>query len=299
VVKAGIALRCNYFNMENCKKVVGLGSHEQETVAHTTAHHHNISPSIFLPPPESYRPTPPGPRPSEMSLTFSEEQRELRRQRHLSRKEVRRPPRGDLGHYLSTALQSEQAPSSSRMLAAAAATTTMTGGAAVGTDAGVTMTATIADALMTQPERPHTTRNSFGVSGGQTAANVGTAASAHRPRTAGYAGNSSSTSSKKKKPPSRAQANDDIAHVTADLGRIRLRAVKDARKTWRAAETFMMPSTRSQLMVVQLLDEEPIPFRSQEIKREDMFDRYRHFKEYDRIREEVKQEKKQKSVTFH
>ena len=214
-----------------------------------------------------------------MSLTsFSEEQRELRRQRHISRKEVRRPPRGDLQHYLTTALQPEQPPTPVLIATVGGAA------AAAGIDAAVTMTAAYADALMMQSEKATSTRQSFG--SGTTAV--------HRPWTAGHAG----SSGKKKKLPPRAHADDDISHVTADLERIRLRAVKDARKTWRAAESLMMPSTRAQVMVVRLLDEEPIAFRSKDIQREDMFDRYRHFQEYDRIREEAKLDAKRKSVSF-
>lgn len=203
--------------------------------------------------------------------TFSEEQRELQRQRRLLRKEIRKVPRGDCQLWLN--VTEKHQPQQQHHLQNNAS------------ENGKTVTS---DLLNSLDAKTSTQQSSLVSEKGQLTD------SAHRPRIATHAAHSIA-SKRKKQREGGANMTDDIAHVTVDLDKIRRKTIKDFAKTWKSTDHLMVPSMRSEI-VVQLMDEEPINFNSKEIDRVDLFDRYRQFEEFDQIREESKKSSSEKKT---
>jgi hypothetical protein len=100
--------------------------------------------------------------------------------------------------------------------------------------------------------------------------------------------------------------HDDLSDeelLRTDLNKIRLHSAKDFRKCWTSGDLFY-GTTSSATRSYQLMQEEPIRFRSVEFDHVDMLEKYRHFQWYDQIREDTKKatdnakEKEKKKVHF-
>ncbi len=217
---------------------------------------------------------------------FSEEQRELHRQRRSLKKEVRNLPRGDLCMWQTQHQQQQEEQNKQQRLtnktvgnsrrASSGPVSSFDGKISTQMSSSLPAGRTVSSDLLNSLDAKISTQtSSSGTEKGHPTD------SAHRPWTA----SSVAHSTKKKQRDGYDDMTDDIAHVTVDLEKIRRKTIKDFAKTWRTSENIMIPSMRSEI-VVQLLDEEPIVFKSRELDHVDLFDRYQHFDEFDRIREE-------------